>query len=88
MTTHTRPRRAHAVPCPGCHAPAGQPCKTLLGRTLDNPHPKRAAQWARETACCPQCQVTPGTECRTPSGYPMPLRAVHHRRYQEAEAVA
>jgi hypothetical protein len=83
-----RTRHARTVHCPSCHAPAGRPCKTLLGRPLNHPHPRRAAQWARETACCPQCQAPPGTECRTADGYPMPLRAVHHRRYQEAETTA
>ncbi|WP_119581504.1 zinc finger domain-containing protein [Streptomyces europaeiscabiei] len=84
----TRTRRAHTVPCPGCHAVAGQPCTTLRGRAMDQPHPRRAAAWARESACCPECQVTPGVPCRTASGAPMPFRIVHHRRYQEAEAVA
>jgi hypothetical protein len=55
---------------------------------MDQPHPRRAAAWARESACCPECQVTPGIPCRTASGDPMPFRIVHHRRYQEAEAVA
>jgi len=79
---------ALTVPCPSCHAPAGTDCRTLLGRPTRSPHPRRAAQWARETACCPECQVTPGTGCRTASGAPMPLRVVHHRRYVEAEATA
>jgi len=86
MTTRTH--HAHTVPCPGCHAPAHRPCTTLLGRPLTAPHPKRAAQWARKTACCPECQVTPGTDCRTADGHAMPLRIVHARRYQEAEATA
>lgn len=85
----TRPARlALTVPCPSCHAGVGTDCRTLLGRPTAGPHPRRAAQWARETACCPECQVTPGIECRTADGTPMLLRVVHHRRYQEAEATA
>jgi hypothetical protein len=84
VTTSTH--HAHTIPCPGCHALPGRPCTTLRGKPLDNPHPRRAAQWARQTACCPECQVTPGTECRTTNGWPMPFHAVHARRYQEAEA--
>ncbi len=84
--TALRTLRAHTVPCPGCHADINQPCTTLRGKTLDQPHPRRAAHWALTIACCPECQVAPGTECRTADGHPMPFRVVHHRRYQEAEA--
>lgn len=43
--------------------------------------------WARTVACCPTCQVTPGTPCHR-NGIPLPAGAVHARRYQEAEATA
>lgn len=83
MTTRTQP--ALNTPCPACHAHPGKPCTTLRGKPLDHPHPRRTAAWATAAACCPECQVAPGSPCRTAGGRPMPLRAVHHRRYQEAE---
>lgn len=43
--------------------------------------------WARTVACCPTCQVTPGTPCHR-AGVPLPFGVVHARRYQEAEATA
>jgi hypothetical protein len=43
--------------------------------------------WARTVACCPTCQVTPGTPCHR-NGQPLTGGAVHARRYQEAEEVA
>jgi hypothetical protein len=53
------------------------------GRELPAPHPQRLTDWARTTACCPECQVEPGITCRTPEG--IPIAAVHDRRIQEAE---
>lgn len=47
----------------------------------------RIAKWARTVACCPECQVPPGTPCHR-DGIPLPHGAVHARRYQEAEEVA
>ena len=43
--------------------------------------------WARTVACCPTCQVTPGTPCHR-NGIALPEGAVHARRYEEAEATA
>ncbi|MEU1443060.1 zinc finger domain-containing protein [Streptomyces mirabilis] len=43
--------------------------------------------WARTVACCPTCQVTPGTPCHR-NGIPLPFEVVHAARYQEAEATA
>ncbi|MFJ9037923.1 hypothetical protein ACIRF8_15185 [Streptomyces sp. NPDC102406] len=48
---------------------------------------QRRAAWARAVACCPSCQVLPGTPCRQGSS-PLAHGAVHARRYQEAEATA
>ncbi|TGZ14698.1 hypothetical protein DV517_61810 [Streptomyces sp. S816] len=85
-TALTRPKHpATTTPCPGCHAAPGARCTTPRGRTLTDPHPSRAALWARTTATCPECQAEPGTACRTASGEPMPERVIHHRRYQQAE---
>lgn len=77
---------ARAMPCPHCGAKQHQPCiLRKSGRILADPHPQRVNTWAQQTACCPECQVTPGTPCHD-EGW---ARAtVHHRRYQEAEAVA
>ncbi|MFE5514493.1 hypothetical protein ACFQ9J_28560 [Streptomyces sp. NPDC056529] len=41
------------------------------------------ATWARTVACCPHCQVTPGTPCHT-NGTAIPNR-VHARRLLEAK---
>lgn len=54
------------------------------------PFPRCLAElriWARAVACCPTCQVTPGTPCHR-NGIPLRRGAVHARRYQEAEATA
>lgn len=75
---------ARSVPCPHCNAAAHKPCVLRKsGRRLPQPHPQRVTDWARTTACCPECQVAPGTPCRTADGHETP---VHARRYQEAEA--
>jgi hypothetical protein len=52
---------------------------------MNQPHPQRVSDWARNTACCPQCQVEPTTACHDEG---RPRTTVHHRRYQEAEATA
>lgn len=75
---------ARSVPCPHCGAREHQTCTTPSKRhTLPEPHPRRVTDWARTTACCPECQVEPGITCRTPVGFP--LATVHDRRIQEAE---
>lgn len=77
---------ARSVPCPHCGVRAHQPCRLRKsGRLLPKPHPQRLTAWARTTACCPECQVEPGTDCRTPDGFPLADRTVHARRYQEAQ---
>jgi hypothetical protein len=43
--------------------------------------------WARTAACCPTCQVAPGTPCHR-GGTALPGGAVHAARYQEAEVTA
>lgn len=74
---------ARSVPCPHCGAREHQPCVLRSsGRRLPAPHPQRLADWARTTACCPHCQVTPGTPCHDDG---IPRTSVHARRYQEAE---
>ena len=77
---------ARSVPCPHCGAAAHRPCRVpSRGRVLTEPHPQRISDWARATACCPQCQVEPTTACHDEG---RPRTTVHARRYQEAEATA
>lgn len=77
---------ARSVPCPHCKVAAHKPCVLRKsGRRLPEPHPQRITEWARTTACCPECQVEPTVPCRTADGHEMPNHAVHARRYQEAE---
>ncbi|MBA2951630.1 zinc finger domain-containing protein [Streptomyces himalayensis] len=77
---------ARAVDCPHCGALDRRPCTTVSGRhLLPQPHPGRISAWARATACCPQCQVEPGTPCHDEG---RARTTVHARRYQEAEATA
>jgi hypothetical protein len=88
---------ARAVDCPHCAAKAHAPCTTLNGRRLspdrtpDQPpdpvHPARVTAWARTTACCPVCQVEPGTDCHN-GGWPLPNGDVHPERQHEAEVTA
>ncbi|MEU6527845.1 hypothetical protein ABZ869_01470 [Streptomyces sp. NPDC046928] len=80
-----RAHPARSVPCPHepCHARAHQSCRVSVnGRVLKQPHDSRIALWARITACCPECQVDPGTPCHT-NGLALP--DVHPRRIQEAK---
>jgi hypothetical protein len=77
---------ARCVPCPHCGAGAHRPCVLRTNsRILPQPHPQRVSDWAEATACCPQCQVTPGVPCHEDG---RARTTVHARRYQEAEATA
>lgn len=77
---------ARSMPCGHCGAKAHHSCVLRKsGRELPAPHPQRVTDWARTTACCPECQVEPTIPCRTADGYEMPGYAVHARRVQEAE---
>lgn len=81
MRTGAHPARS--VPCPHCGAKVHQPCHLRkTGRTLPQPHPQRLTDWARTTACCPECQVEPGIPCHDDG---RERATVHDRRYQEAE---
>jgi hypothetical protein len=80
-----RAHPARSVPCPHepCHARAHQSCIVRVnGRTLAQPHASRIDAWALTVACCPDCQVTPGTPCHDDG---TPLTEVHDRRIQEAK---
>jgi hypothetical protein len=77
---------ARAVPCSHCGAAAHKPCRLrTTGRVLTEPHPQRRSDWAKTTACCPDCQVTPEVPCHDEGRARL---TVHARRYQEAEATA
>ena len=77
---------ARSVPCPHCGVPAHKPCRLRTkNRLMVEPHPQRVSDWAEATACCPACQVTPGTPCHEEG---RARNTVHARRYQEAEEVA
>ncbi|MET9304965.1 hypothetical protein ABZX68_06450 [Streptomyces cellulosae] len=45
----------------------------------------RLAAWAVSVACCPECQVTPGTPCHDDG---TARTTVHTRRIQEAQVTA
>lgn len=80
-----RAHPARSVPCPHehCHARRHQSCIVRVnGRLLAKPHPARISLWAQTVACCPQCEVLPGTPCHK-GGIALP--AVHDRRIQEAK---
>lgn len=77
---------ARSVPCTHCGAKAHHSCVLRKsGRELPDPHPQRLSDWARTTACCPECQVEPGIACHDEG---TPRNTVHARRYQEAEETA
>jgi hypothetical protein len=77
---------ARCVPCPHCGAAAHRPCiLRTRNQVMTQPHPQRISDWAQTTACCPQCQVTPGVPCHEDG---RARTTVHARRYQEAEATA
>jgi hypothetical protein len=79
---------ARAVSCPHCEAGAHRPCRVRAsGRILTEPHPARVTAWARESACCPECQVEPGIPCHNDGARLLP-GVVHARRYREAEETA
>ncbi|MFF1348468.1 hypothetical protein ACFVZJ_21235 [Streptomyces sp. NPDC058322] len=79
---------ARSLPCPWCHARAHQPCTVRSnGRQPNQVHQQRMAEWARTTACCPTCQVTPTVPCHA-GGRELTDGAVHARRYLEAEETA
>lgn len=83
-----RQHPARTVPCGHCGAHEHQPCTTRSGkRRLPQPHPGRVADWARATACCPACQVTPGIPCHD-GGIERPDGAVHAERCAEADRAA
>jgi hypothetical protein len=79
---------ARAVDCPHCGARPHQPCTTRSGRRrlTDTPaHPARVTAWATAVACCPTCQVGPGTPCHE-NGWPQ--AAPHPARMTEAKETA
>jgi hypothetical protein len=49
---------------------------------LKHVHDARIQLWAVTTACCPDCQVTPGTPCHDQG---VARAEVHDRRIQEAK---
>lgn len=75
---------ARGTNCPWCQARAHQPCRIpSSGKTGAKVHQQRKDAWARLTACCTTCQVTPvfratatvaswRTGPCTPSGTPKP----------------
>lgn len=76
---------ARSVECPHCHAREHQPCTTISGRRRKTePCPARLSAWAVTTACCPTCQVAPGTPCHH-DGWPVDT---HPARYTEAKEMA
>lgn len=77
---------ARSVPCAHCGAKPHHSCVLRKsGRELPTPHPQRVSDWARTTACCPECQVEPGIPCHDDG---TPRHTIHARRYQEAEETA
>ncbi|MFI5992430.1 hypothetical protein ACIBAC_11335 [Streptomyces sp. NPDC051362] len=85
-TMRAKQHPARSVPCPHCGAAVRRPCVLrTTGRSLPQPHPQRVSDWARATACCPDCQVTPEVPCHDEG---RARNTVHARRYQEAEATA
>lgn len=80
-----RAHPARSVPCPNehCRARPHQSCIVRVnGRVLEKPHDSRIQRWVITTACCPDCQVTPGTPCHDQGA---PRAEVHDRRIQEAK---
>lgn len=80
-----RSHPARSVPCPHehCRARAHQSCIVRVnGRVLPRLHPSRINRWAVTVACCPVCQVQPGTPCHDDG---KELADVHPRRIQEAK---
>ncbi|MFJ9374404.1 hypothetical protein [Streptomyces sp. NPDC101455] len=80
-----RAHPARSVPCPHepCRARAHQSCIVRVnGRVLKQVHDARIQLWTITVACCPECQVTPGTPCHDLG---TPRADVHDRRIQEAK---
>ncbi|MEU5900630.1 zinc finger domain-containing protein [Streptomyces venezuelae] len=78
----------YGISCPRCTAGPDQKCHLRTrDKALPKPHQQRIAAWAQLVACCPECDVAPGTPCRL-DGFALPADTVHARRYQEAEEVA
>lgn len=80
-----RSHPARSVPCPHehCRARAHQSCIVRVnGRVLTKLHPSRITAWTIAVACCPDCQVQPGTPCHDDG---KELADVHPRRTQEAK---
>lgn len=74
---------SRSVPCPHCGARPHHSCVLRKsGRELPEAHASRLVDWARTTACCPTCQVTPAVPCHDDG---IPRTDIHARRYQEAE---
>lgn len=83
LITTAQQHPARQVPCPHCKAAAGKPCQLrTTGRLLPQPHPGRVSAWAEQTACCPECQVTPTVPCHD---HGIARTTVHARRYTEAQ---
>jgi hypothetical protein len=77
---------ARSVVCPHCGAHAHKPCRLRTqNRLMAEPHPQRVSAWVQLSACCPECQVTPGTPCHEDG---RALAIVHDRRQLEAEVTA
>lgn len=77
---------ARSVACPHCHVGQHKPCQVPSSkRVMNQPHPQRVSDWARATACCPECQVEPTAPCHDEG---RARQTVHARRYEEAEATA
>lgn len=84
LRAHQHPART--IPCPHCRAATNRPCVLRKsGRQLPDPHPQRLSAWALAVACCPHCQVPPGTPCHDDG---RARHTVHARRHQEAEDTA
>lgn len=80
-----RAHPARSVPCPHehCHARVHQSCIVRVnGRVLKQPHDSRINLWALTVACCPECQVEPGTPCHDNG---LARADIHPRRIQEAK---
>lgn len=77
---------ARSVPCPHCGVGQHKPCQVPSSkRVLNQPHPQRVSDWARTTACCPECQVESAVPCHDEG---RARETVHDRRYDEAKETA
>lgn len=72
------------ITCPACRTPAGDPCVTGSGGSLEaRYHPSRLDAWAVVTSPCPECRVAIGEGC-TEMGRPYP-HGVHRNRLKIAQ---